>query len=376
MRKISELFNKFKKKNHLETSKNWRQMRSIKCRTFDKLFDDPSTQVRVGPSQNERLKKWSYDLRCPSQQINNHYFTYSQSLYGSVNGKRNGDPNADSYFVLENDSISIYIVADGVGWGESSRSASTNSVIGAVTYLNNLNFATLTTSHDWLREMKSMIFAAHLKIISGMTTFCSSIVLKNYHEKSHLILTINVGDSSSFLHSNHQLIDLTIGSNHAMCNDDIYETGGCLGINNISQQQQQKFDMIPDLGNWSLSQIQLDSNEPFILLMMTDGISDNFDPFVTKSCVRLSEVVHTDQLRHHLPVYSKRERYQLSLQHITRMISTGNSSDFIGKKFVEYVESLTRRKRDYSSNLHFSRSENDRIPGKLDHATLILYKSD
>ena len=126
-----------------------------------------------------------------------------------------------------------------------------------------------------------------LKHQAGLTTLCVALVLPTRNPKQYLVCTVNVGDSLAFVYSKfHGIREITTGSHDIQSERDIRDAGGALGPVHGDK---------PELNNLTCSMTFADLGD--IIYLTTDGISDNFDPVVTKIAVakRVSPMkVHDD----------------------------------------------------------------------------------
>ncbi|ELT94487.1 hypothetical protein CAPTEDRAFT_128291, partial [Capitella teleta] len=215
------------------------------------------------------------------------------SLYDQhpINGKISGDPIADSFAICARTNNALMIVADGVNWGEKSKMAARCAVYGCMHFMNQKLFHStkpIKTTHVCLDNiyisesafdlLLASLDTAHQKILDhdgGLTTLCAALVLPLKESKQFAVCIVNVGDSLAFVFSkNHGAREITTGSHDIQAERDIRDAGGALGPVNGTD---------PELHNLTCSMTVVDPGD--IVYLTTDGISDNFDPVVTKLAV-------------------------------------------------------------------------------------------
>jgi len=115
---------------------------------------------------------------------------------------------------------------------------------------------------------------------AGLTTLCLAFVCPLVSPaQCHAVCVLSVGDSLAYVLSRrHGLREITTGSRDVHCERDIRDAGGALGpVHNGSD---------PELHNLTLSMTLVDAED--VVFLTTDGISDNFDPVVTKIAAPLT----------------------------------------------------------------------------------------
>ncbi|ESO08685.1 hypothetical protein HELRODRAFT_195063 [Helobdella robusta] len=94
--------------------------------------------------------------------------------------------------------------------------------------------------------------------------------------KKFMACVVNVGDSLAFVFSRrHGVREVTTGSHDVTCERDIRDAGGALGPVSVDGQ--------PELNNLTCSMTCVEAGD--VVFLATDGITDNFDPVVTKIAV-------------------------------------------------------------------------------------------
>jgi hypothetical protein len=118
--------------------------------------------------------------------------------------------------------------------------------------------------------------ATILRHEGGLTTICVAVICPLKSSSQHAVCVLTVGDSLAFVLSRrHGMREITTGSRDVTTERDIRDAGGALGpVRNGTD---------PELHNLTLSMTVIDPGD--IVFLTTDGISDNFDPVVTKIAV-------------------------------------------------------------------------------------------
>jgi len=114
---------------------------------------------------------------------------------------------------------------------------------------------------------------------AGLTTLCIAFICPLLSSDCHAVCVVSVGDSLAYVLSRrHGLREITTGSRDVSCERDIRDAGGALGpVRNGCD---------PELHNLTLSMTFVDPTD--IVFLTSDGISDNFDPVITKIALPLT----------------------------------------------------------------------------------------
>ncbi|XP_041371785.1 uncharacterized protein LOC121385250 isoform X2 [Gigantopelta aegis] len=323
------------------------------------------------------------------------------SLYEQhpVNGKMSGDPVADAFAVCARKNNTILLIADGVNWGEKSRLAARCALHGSMKYINKRIFKDkrpISSTQDVMRLLRRSFDEAHKTILAkegGLTTMCACLVCPVSNSDQYAVCCVNVGDSYAFVFShNNGIREVTIGSHDVKCERDIRDAGGALGPVDGKN---------PELHNLTCSLTF--SNVGDVVFLTTDGVSDNFDPVVTKIALpkRPSEAnlneAETDPyvLMHSKPEMSPRERHIYSMKEMERVVHEYElvmeeeiSAQELCGSMVQHILTLTDSKRKILENpalytrrklTSTERQRRDseivekmsKAPGKLDHASIV-----
>ncbi|XP_065173169.1 PP2C-like domain-containing protein CG9801 isoform X2 [Atheta coriaria] len=274
---------------------------------------DEQTGENVTTSQSIRSRSHA---NLPPEWNRQSDFVYgiSDSLYDkNLSTKvKNGNPIADCFGIITRNDSAILAVADGVNWGEKAAIAAKSAVHGCLHYLNKTIFLDTrpfdnlinktsesgeskeTPIHEFRTSSSKDIFVCLLRAFNcahdlilennGMlTTLTVAIVLPlkdpGKHGASHVVCVCNVGDSLAYVYSqSHGIRELTKGSHDITLNRDMRDALGALGpVDGIK----------PELSNLTLSVTTLQTGD--IVMVASDGLTDNFDPTVCKFAVN-SEV--------------------------------------------------------------------------------------
>lgn len=286
------------------------------------------------------------------------------------------------------------MIADGVNWGYKARLASRSAIHAAMDCLNkNLFEKKLQTTKEIFERIRFAIDAAQKMIVSNegsLTTLTISFVCPSSNRRT-LVCTAIVGDSNAYVYSRkqRQIYELTQASRDLNNERDMRLPGGALGMT---------LDEQADLDNLTYSLMEIDQDD--FVFLTTDGISDNFDPCVsgigasikTPLLARKSNQSTTTEAS---PVLlTAYERHLGTLDQIRLAIGDNEKDDLyamdICNRLIQYVIRLTDEQRqviedgvrnnqgiDGIEKRQFEiemRNKVGKIPGKLDHASIVVYR--
>ena len=185
-----------------------------------------------------------------------------------------GDPIADSLAVVTRHNSAILALADGVSWGHKSRLASICSIYGSVKYLNE-HLSSCKNTREVFKQILKAFEQAQQCIVDQhgtMTTLCVGAVVPLHEKKRYGLCVVNVGDSYAYVFNKHYGVkEVTEGSHPVDELRDMRHSGGALGpVDGYN----------PDLSNLTCSFVILEEGD--LVFLCSDGISDNFDPVVSK----------------------------------------------------------------------------------------------
>ena len=229
---------------------------------------------------------------------------------------------------------------------------------------------------------------------------CAALILPLKDSKQFAVCIVNVGDSLAFVFSkNHGVREITTGSHDIQSERDIRDAGGALGPVNGTD---------PELHNLTCSMTVVDPGD--IIYLTTDGISDNFDPVVTKLAVAKRRNSDPDTMpngngaskdecgiKDGKPEMTPRERHQYAVKEMERIIHEFElfaecpcSAQELCGALLQHVLKLTDPKRKVLENPDLfgkklkskdrKRRDSEIVsklstsPGKLDHASIVGYE--
>ncbi|WAR04424.1 Y9801-like protein [Mya arenaria] len=314
------------------------------------------------------------------------------SLYEQhpVNGKMSV---ADAFAICARGNNCVMVIADGVNWGEKSRLAARAALYGAMDYINTRIFTNRrspASTHDVFAILRKSFDKAHQEILDregGLTTLCACMVCP-------------VAKSTQ---------EVTQGSHDVSLVRDIRDAGGAIGPVDGKN---------PELHNltYGLSF----ANPGDIVFLTTDGISDNYDPVVTKIAVApLTSVKNENEQQsegeNHYecmestsdpgcssicgkPIMEPQERHIYAMKEMERVLhdyelitEEDSSAQELCSAMVQHVLMTTDQKRKVLENPDLYRrkklslkdkqtrdsqivSKMSEAPGKLDHASIVSYE--
>ena len=238
-----------------------------------------------------------------------------------------------------------------------------------------------------MRKAFNVAHEAILKHKGGLTTLNITLVVPIDSGSRYAVCSVNVGDSLTFVFSKrYGMNELSIGSHDINEERDMKDAGGAIGP--VSGDQ-------PYLTNLTFSITTCEPGD--IVFLTTDGVSDNFDPVVTKIAVpgRKDELLQSvDQKPEMLP----HERHLFAMKGMERIIHEYEleteldiSAQELCVALTDHVVSLTAQKRLVIENpVYYNRQYRAKerrkiedtirdtirlLPGKLDHASVVAYEA-
>lgn len=339
-----------------------------------------------------------------------HHKAYgiSTSLYeyNPITKQTVGEPIADTFAILARNNSCIMLMADGVNWGVKSRRAARCAVRAALYNINKSLFneqkCQIKTTHDIFRILSKAFDESQALILKkegSMTTLCCSIVVQlkdsshnlstqnlNKHESHFVVCTLSIGDSTAYVYNRDKasVFELTKGTRNVQNDRDMRDVGGALGY---------VYGNKPDLSNITYSQMYIKQND--IVFLVSDGISDNFDPVISGVAVKKRAKCDNEiKKSEDLPEMDPYERYLCSIKHMEEILNRNISlNETISAQetcamIMEHVVKLTEKKRQLLENgfIDVSNLTNDgeklkyqmklrdqvqKLNGKLDHASIV-----
>ena len=269
-----------------------------------------------------------------------------------------GEPVADVYGAMVRGNNIILAVADGVSWGKKPRLAARCAVRTSIEYLSANLDASVKSSSTIFNVLKKSLFACQGCILENratLTTLSVAVVCPLTRDNLYGVFVISVGDSPVFVYSpySRSTIELTIGSNPPV--RDPKDSGGALGP---------ALGIEPDLENLSYSFIPVMSNDTVIL--MTDGVSDNFIQQPQSVCQNLETILNI----HHAEYKESLSAQSIAACLINKVVEkTNEKRQFNSHCIKEGIQIRAKARIDES----FAKIVN-KITGKLDHATVLTYQ--
>ncbi|XP_019759161.1 PP2C-like domain-containing protein CG9801 isoform X3 [Dendroctonus ponderosae] len=288
------------------------------------FIDNPEEEEHHDSTENQQFAIDDASLPAEWTRKSDCFYGVSDSLYdrNQVTKQKNGDPIADCFGLITRNDSAILAVADGVNWGEKASIAAKSAIHASLHYLNKTifndtkPFEKLTTktddvalssdalstdettnliantrevfvcllrafncAHDLILENQGMLTTLTVAVILPLNETRSQRHENGIHSnnrKSHYVCCVcNVGDTLAYVYSQKSGIrELTKGSHDVNSNRDMRDALGALGpVDGIN----------PELSNLTLSITTL--NEGDIVLVASDGLTDNFDPNVCRFTV-------------------------------------------------------------------------------------------
>ncbi|CAF0999657.1 unnamed protein product [Rotaria sp. Silwood1] len=317
----------------------------------------------------------------------------STSLYdhNPFTGEVNGEPIADCFAICAQENNAILSIADGVNWGYKPRLAARCAIHGAMACLNQQLFERkLNTTKDVFERINAAIHAAQQLIIENngsLTTLTVSIICPS--NRRWFVCSAIVGDSNAYVYSRKQksVFELTQGSRNLNDERDMRSPGGALGMTMTEKA---------DLSNLTYSLMEIEQGD--FVFLTTDGISDNYDPCVSGSAASVKTPLLVRKSSNSisdipLTLMTAYERHSYSLRRMHLSIADNeeqlNALDLCNR-LLQYVIRLTAEQRHIieqgvrenegiqgSARNQFEidmRDKVGKVPGKLDHASIVVYQ--
>lgn len=260
-----------------------------------------------------------------------------------------------------------------------------------------LMYVLYCSKQDVVRLLRKALDEAHKAIMAkeaGLTTLCLCMICEVANSDQHAVCCVNVGDSLAFIYSaNNAIREVTIGSHDVGSERDIRDAGGALGPVDGTN---------PELHNLTCSVTFCHKGD--MVFLTTDGISDNFDPVVTKIALPMKANDSNFNTKECLtsngniiikPELTPKERHTYALKEMEKVVhefelkteERCSAQAFCGA-LVQHVLTQTDMKRKIAENpaiyaKHKTTKQERRrrdseivekmskAPGKLDHASVI-----
>ena len=325
--------------------------------------------------------------------------------------QHHGDPIADVYAVVARPNSCIMAVADGCNWGIKPRLAARCAVHGCIEYLHSKLFECPkmpgTTQDIFHNILRSLHNAQKLIIDHGgtTTTLSVAVIVELAEGKGNKwgLCVVSVGDTLCYVWRNDvQAVHEVTFAMHQGKERNARDSGGCLGADLGDN---------PDLSNLCCCFVPISEGD--IVFIMSDGISDNFDPVYLREAVPESQFTPKPQipsvpgfpplpeeepLQAEMNVVTPEQREALALMKITTtlkqqwLLNRSLTAQGVKDALINYVIEATEDKRNFLEHIWNETDEKDmtpsqkrardrrisknlkQYPGKLDHATVAAYK--
>ena len=202
------------------------------------------------------------------------------SLYPWLPGHsfREGGPVTDCFGISYFPNIAIAALADGSSWGRTASQAANKAVNGFITEME-LNRSNINDTGKVPNILLNGIAAAHNSILCanaggqremGTSTLLGGLLLPLQNKPGKwTFICASIGDCKAFHLSmkTHRVKEITTGNDRFKDNRD--DPGGAIGAIDKSQIE-------PDLRNLRLFSHPCDDGD--IIILVSDGIHDNFNP--------------------------------------------------------------------------------------------------
>ncbi|XP_019854264.1 PREDICTED: PP2C-like domain-containing protein CG9801 [Amphimedon queenslandica] len=262
---------------------------AIQLASFKK---EPPLAAYTGPNTGLRVLDTDTEISTSDQCVagvndwnnpSDYAYGLSVSLYETDKrcNRQVGGPVADVFGVVVRENNAIMAIADGSGWGKKARLAARCAVNGAIAHItDNLHKLSVKkpTSATLNKLLHESMDIAHKSILShgGTLTTLSIAVACELSAPSNQwgLFVASVGDSPVFVYCPHtyQLHEATVDCHSKDGNRVVQLSGGALGP---------AIGTLPDLDNFSMSYSPVYPGD--IVLLMTDGVYDNFAPGVVQA---------------------------------------------------------------------------------------------
>ena len=293
----------------------------------------------------------------------------TMSTYPMSRNLREGSPVCDTFAmeVLQECCVSL-CVADGCGWGKKSLDA---SVQASSAFLDYIRSQSSTAVHQNLKVEFILLRAlakAHERIMDraidgGTTTLIGGVLLP--FSTAFQFSFVSIGDCKAFLRiaETGEFVDLN-SHNRAHCRDS-KDPGGRIGFCDKDGE--------PDLRNLFVGKCFCSFGD--LLFLMSDGVSDNFDPEL-QGCLPsdcgFDGVSCWDDMADASSVKSK--WCCLKLAEIVGEVDVSFlDTNVVVQKLITYCKDLTKSSREFLESFHGQKLPSDfkNYPGKMDHSTCV-----
>ncbi len=336
-------------------------------------FIDSDAIVRRGPTQLDEHtpQNASYEggrWAMSGQSIS----TYPTTMTQGQKLMRDGDPICDSYVAQLHNSSAILCLTDGCGWGMRPRDASHTACNRFTEYIHN-HLSEVKDSHALAKLLFHGLVEAHYKVISGnddagTTTILGGVIVPiGEQDGLSLFIFISVGDCKAYCRkaSSGIVVDLSVETRTSAF--DAKDPGGRIGPHNP--------DKMPDLRNLTIDFRVCEAGD--IIILVSDGVSDNFDPEYNGLMPLDLGMPESDWKSVQDKEYVAKCKSQWSCVKIAQLINTVEvSPESIVRVLLDYCVVLTKPSRDFLENVRVEKLPSDYVkyPGKMDHTTCLAIR--
>lgn len=291
----------------------------------------------------------------------------------SRSAARQGDPVADRYSALIYENRTVLALADGCNWGVRPLEAADRSVNGLLGFMSTVQNK-IKTTREAAMYLRKGLQKAHERIIEGKkdmflesatSTLLGAITLELKGGPSKwAVVAVGVGESKLFLYSNktRQVTDITAGNRRDI--SDWRDPGGRLGPYVDGGQ--------PDLRNLRYYYAPCEEND--ILLLLTDGVHDNFHPYYLGKSVKDTNLASEGWDKFAADHESGKIVDSCIAQAMSELLNQVSPTpvSFVNQ-LIRYSLESTKKLRTLLTNPKAKPPPSNSVeyPGKLDHATAI-----
>ncbi|EDR26054.1 hypothetical protein EDI_024420 [Entamoeba dispar SAW760] len=198
------------------------------------------------------------------------------SYYAIINGQKTGEPICDRIGLKLFENSAVYVVADGCGWGTASCKAAEIAIDSVFSTMNCLTKCENVRDVGELelkavKEANEAILRSDSSLLNIGTTTLLIIAIVPLETGSYNGIYCSIGDCSAYnYNSESQEVNLLCGK----ILSKIGETRNCGGKLGSTE------NYIPGVVDGVLGKIELKEND--IIMVMTDGIHHNLNPYFRK----------------------------------------------------------------------------------------------
>jgi serine/threonine protein phosphatase PrpC len=334
-------------------------------------FIDSDPIVRRGPTElDEHRPQNASDEEGRWAMSGQSISTYPMTMTQGQKLVRDGDPICDSYVAQLYNSSTILCLTDGCGWGIRPRDA---SMTASNTFTEHIHkrLSEVKDSHAIAKVLFHGLVEAHYKVISGnddagTTTILGGVILPiGEQDGLSLFIFISVGDCKAYWRkaSTGKVVDLSV----RISAFDAKDPGGRIGPYNP--------DKMPDLRNLKIDFCICEAGD--IIILVSDGVSDNFDPQHNGLMPLDLGMPKSDWKNVQNKEYALKCKSQWSCVKIAQLINTVEvSPESIVRVLLDYCVALTKSSRDFLQNVRGEKLPSDYVkyPGKMDHTTCLAVR--